>query len=88
MDALVNMTVWNHIGKKYMIEKLHIGTKKLDAPTKTGIFCLRRDAAGARTGSSATRISTMRKTIGARVMDMITAGFDHWIEVSTKLLCC
>ena len=89
VDALVNMTVWNHIGKKYMIEKLHIGTKKLDAPTKTGIFCLRRD--GARTGSGATKISTMRKTIAnmhARVMDMITAGFDHWIEVSTKLLCC
>ena len=86
MDALVNMTVWNHIGKKYMIEKLHIGTRKLDAPTKRGIFCLRRD--GARTGSGAMKNSTMRKRMAnmhARVMDMMTAGFDHWIGVSTDL---
>ena len=74
-----------------MIEKLHIGTRKLDAPTKRGIFCLRRD--GARTGSGAMKISTMRKRMAnmhARVMDMITAGFDHcqWIEVSTELICC
>ena len=89
MDALVNKTVWNHIGKKYMIEKLHIGTRKLDAPTKRGIFCLRRD--GARTGSGATKNSTMRKRTAntpAREMDMITAGFVHWIEVSTELICC
>ena len=51
VDALVKMTVWNHIGKKYMIEKLQIATRKLDIPTKSGIFCLRRD--GARTGSGA-----------------------------------
>ena len=70
-----------------MIEKLHIETRKLDAPTMRGIFCLRSD--GARTGSGATKNSTMRKRIAnmhARVMDMITAGFDHWIGViSTDL---
>ena len=80
MDALVIMTVWNHIGKKYMIEKLHIPTRKLDTPIKTGIFCLRRD--GARTGSGATKNSTRRKRTAnthARVMDAMTAGFDHWI---------
>ena len=91
MDALVNMTVWNHIGKKYKIEKLHIATRKLDIPTKIGIFCLRRD--GARTGSGATKFSTRRKRMAnmlARVMDTITAGFDHfnWIEVSKELICC
>jgi len=61
-----------------MIEKLHIETRVLDVPTKRGIFCLRRD--GARTGSGAMKNSTMRKRIAnmhARVMDMITAGFDH-----------
>jgi hypothetical protein len=89
MDALVNMTVWNHIGKKYMIEKLHIETSKLDVPTKRGIFCLRRD--GARTGSRAMKNSTTRKTIAnmhARMMDMMTAGSDHWVgEVSTESIC-
>ena len=71
-----------------MIEKLHIATRKLDIPTKIGIFFLRRD--GARTGSGATKISTRRKRMAnmlARVMDTITAGFDHfnWIEVSKEL---
>ena len=62
-----------------MIEKLHIATRKLDIPIKRGIFCLRRD--GARTGSGAMKNSTTRKRIAnidASVMDMITAGFDHW----------
>ena len=61
-----------------MIEKLHIATRKLDMPTKMGIFCLRRD--GARTGSGAMEISMRRKrtaNMHARVMDVITAGFDH-----------
>ena len=83
VDALVNITVWNHIGKKYMIEKLQIETRKLDVPTKMGIFCLRRD--GARTGSGAMKNSTITNRIAnmhARVIDMITAGFDHWIRVS------
>jgi len=72
-----------------MIEKLHIETRKLDAPTKRGIFCLRRD--GARTGSGAMKNSTRRKRMAnthARVMDVITAGFDHWIGVSTELIYC
>jgi len=38
MEALVSITVWNHMGKKYVIAKLHIATKKLEMPTKTGIF--------------------------------------------------
>lgn len=59
MDAFVIMTVWNHIGKKYMIEKLHIATKKLEHPTSTGIRCLRRK--GVMTGSTETKISTMMK---------------------------
>jgi hypothetical protein len=61
-----------------MIEKLQIATRKLDIPTKRGIFCLRRD--GARTGSGAMKNSTRRKRMAnmiARLMDMITAGFDH-----------
>ena len=70
-----------------MIEKLHIDTRMLDTPTRSGIFCLRRD--GARTGSGAKKISTMKKRMAsmhARVMDMITAGFDHWIGVNTGLI--
>jgi hypothetical protein len=70
-----------------MIEKLQIATRKLDIPTKMGIFCLRRE--GARTGSGATKNSMRRKRIAnmqARVMDTITAGFDHWIEVSKGLM--
>ena len=31
-DVLVNTTVWNHIGKKYMIDKLHI------CPDQEGYF--------------------------------------------------
>ena len=61
-----------------MIVKLQIETRKLDVPTKRGIFCLRRD--GARTGSGAMKISMMKKRMAnmqARVMDTITAGFDH-----------
>ena len=61
--------------------KLHIETRVLDVPTKMGIFCLRSE--GARTGSGAMKTSTMRKRITnmhARLMDMITAGFDHWIK--------
>ena len=71
-----------------MIEKLHVATRKLDIPTKRGIFCLRR--AGARTGSGATKISTRRNRMAnmhARVMDTITAGLDHWMGVNTELIC-
>ena len=66
---------------------MHIATRKLDVPTKRGIFCLRRD--GARTGSGATKISMRRErmaNMNARVMDMITVEFDHWIGVSTELI--
>ena len=66
--------------------KLHIETRVLDVPTKMGIFCLRSE--GARTGSGAMKNSTMRKRIAnihARLMDMITAGFDHWIEIRKGL---
>ena len=66
-----------------MMEKLHVATRMLDVPTKTGIFCLKSE--GARTGSGAMKNSTMRKRIAnmhVRMMEMITAGFDHWIEVS------
>ena len=52
VDALVSITVWNHIGKKYMMEKLQLATKKLDMPVRTGTFFLSRK--GARTGSFAT----------------------------------
>lgn len=38
VEALVIATVWNHIGKKYITEKLHVATKKLEHPTNTGIF--------------------------------------------------
>ena len=70
-----------------MIDKLHIATRKLDIPTKRGIFCLRRD--GARTGSGAMKNSTRRKRMAnthARVMDTMTEGFDHLIKISTKLI--
>lgn len=50
--ALVSITVWNHVGKLYMTEKLHVATRKLLMPTRTGIFCFRRN--GASTGSGAT----------------------------------
>ena len=36
--ALVKATVSNHMGKKYIIEKLQFATKKFCNPTRTGIF--------------------------------------------------
>jgi len=72
-----------------MIEKLHIETRRLDVPTRRGIFCLRSE--GARTGSGAMKNSTRRKTMAnmhARVMDIITTGLDHWLGVSTEFLIC
>jgi len=59
MEADDNITVWNHIGKKYMMEKLQKATRKLLAPTRTGIFCLSKN--GANTGSTASLSSTIRK---------------------------
>jgi len=72
------LTVWNHMGKKYMIEKLHIATKKFDIPTRTGILCFRRK--GARTGSRDTRNSMQRKrhaNATARTREARTTGLDH-----------
>jgi hypothetical protein len=56
MNADVNITVWNHTGKKYMTEKLQKETKKLLIPMSAGIFCLSRK--GASTGSIANFSST------------------------------
>ena len=60
VEADDNMTVWNHIGKKYMMEKLQNATRKLLIPTSTGIFCVSRN--GANTGSTASFNSTTKKT--------------------------
>lgn len=56
-EELVKATVWNQVGKKYITVKLQSATRKLLIPTKTGIFCLRRN--GASTGSGAINNSTM-----------------------------
>ena len=59
MDADDNITVWNHVGKKYIMEKLQKATMKLLIPMRTGIFCFSRN--GANTGSTASFSSTTRK---------------------------
>ena len=63
--ALVSMTVWNHVGRLYIMAKLHIDTMKLATPTSMGTFCLTN--AGGRTGSRAYFISitmnAMKKTM-------------------------
>lgn len=77
------MTVWNHSGRKYITEKLHVATRKLDNPTSTGIFCLSRK--GARTGSGAINISTVRKRSMKRMAianEMYTEGDDHYKHVN------
>lgn len=72
------MTVWNQVGKKYIMVKLHIATRKLLSPTSTGIFCFRRN--GARTGSGATfnsmKMNAMVKT-PANIRGTITCGSSH-----------
>jgi hypothetical protein len=78
VEALVNITVWNHMGKKYIIEKLQAATRKLESPTRTGIFCLSRK--GAKTGSGAMKNSTSRKStvnIPERTNGITTVGSDH-----------
>lgn len=78
MEALVIGTVWNHMGKKYMTEKLQMATRKLEIPTKTGI--LRRKRKGANIGSGATKISTKMNAMEnttAIIREVITAGLDH-----------
>ena len=59
MEADVSITVWNHVGKKYVMEKLQKPARKLVAPTRTGIFCLSRN--GVKTGSMANFSSTTKK---------------------------
>lgn len=79
IDALVRHTVWNHIGRKYMMEKLHVATRKFEHPTNTGIGCFSN--AGANTGSGATKSSTTTKPTAktaANVHEVITKGSDHY----------
>lgn len=72
MLALVKSTVWNHVGKLYMMVKLQVATRKLLIPTSTGIFLLRRK--GARTGSGATYNSTRIKTM-AKTMESVKGKY-------------
>jgi len=77
-EADDNITVWNHIGKKYMMEKLQKATRKLLIPTSTGIFCLSRY--GVNTGSMAIFSSTTRKRRKnpmATTRDEITRASSH-----------
>ncbi len=66
------------MGKKNVIEKLHSATRKFEHPTSTGIRCFNRN--GAKTGSRATRSSTIMKVM-KNVIDKIrgtmTVGSDH-----------
>lgn len=78
MEALDNITVWNHMGRKYMMEKLQVATMKFESPTNTGIFWARRP--GASTGSGAKRISitiNRREKMKVDVADAITNGWVH-----------
>jgi hypothetical protein len=59
VEADDTITVWNHIGKKYLTEKSQKATRKLLIPTRTGIFCFSRN--GANTGSTASFSSMTRK---------------------------
>lgn len=82
--ALVNATVWNHMGKKYMTEKLHRATRKLLIPTKTGTRCFSRD--GASTGSGAISSSTTTnatKNVQAKASGTMTQGSSHYGNVRT-----
>ena len=78
-EAGDNITVWNHIGKKYMTEKLQKATRKLLIPTRTGIFCFSR--CGVNTGSMASFSSTTRKrkkNTRATTRDEITRASSHY----------
>jgi len=52
VDADDNMTVWNHVGKKYVTERLQTATRALLQPTRTGTFFVKKT--GGKTGSTAT----------------------------------
>ena len=45
VDADDNMTVWNHVEKKYVAERLQTATRALLQPTRTGTFLSRKLAA-------------------------------------------
>ena len=45
VDADDNMTVWSHVGKKYVAERLQTATRALLQPTRTGTFLSRKLAA-------------------------------------------
>ena len=45
VDADDNMTVWNHVGKKYVAERLQTVTRAMLQPTRTGTFLSRKLAA-------------------------------------------
>lgn len=62
-----------------MTEKLHVATRKLLMPTRTGIFCFSKN--GASTGSGATKSSIQTNKImkmAASVIGMNTEGEDHY----------
>ena len=66
-----------------MIAKLHSATRKLDIPTRTGIFCFSRK--GAKTGSGATKSSTSKKAgtdATAIIKEVITLTSDHYSRSS------
>ena len=85
MEADVNITVWNHIGKKYMIEKLQNPTRKLLTPTRTGTFSFSRK--GASTGSTTTFSSMMmnrkKNTMAATKVER-TRGLLHYSIFENK----
>ena len=77
--ALVKATVSNHIGKKYMTEKLQLATRKFWIPMRTGIFW--RSRKGARTGSGASRSSKRTNMMNSTPETMRGAYTDespHW----------
>ena len=74
----MSKTVWNHVGKLYMTVKLHVATRKLLMPTRTGIFSFSRN--GAKIGSGAIHNSTYTKS-SAKTAEVArgayTVGDDH-----------
>lgn len=78
MDVFVFITVWNHIGKKYVIEKLQRAPRKFDVLMSMGIFCTSKK--GAMTGSGTIRSSMSMKAnpdTTAVIVEATTIGLDH-----------
>jgi hypothetical protein len=65
-DAVSNLTVSNHTGKKYVTAKLHIATRMLLALTSTGIRWCNKN--GGMIGSGDTYSSTRTKPTNERAM--------------------